>query len=866
VTSAHRSRFACALLVAALVISGLLVGGALSIRNAAAFPMAVISSFHLPATVLAAKSESHLAVKAPASVSPIAPSAAVPVTSFEGLIFGANGPYTNRYAPPDVQVAAGPNHVVEMVNALGRVWTKQGAVVDTFTLHSFFAVPASDFISDPKIRFDASSRRWFASITDVTTGDVLLAASTSDDPAASWNQYSFPASSGCADQPLLGMSDDKVVLSANDYSSCTARNPSYAGVEYWIINKADLTSGATARFARFGPDSSLFSLQPVASLGPTTTQYLVTDSNGLTTTLSIFAVTGLPPGTVSVVRTDLTILLTVSAPSATQMGSNSHLDTSDPRVQDAIWESGHLWLALDDSCVPTGDISTRACVRLIEVDTANSVVAQDFDVGISGKHVFYPAVRTDAAGRLFVVFGYSSSTDFPGLMTSVRLASDPVNTIGTPQVLRVGAGAEAIACSGGVCRYGDYFGAARDPADPTVVWVAGEYGTASGWATFIAAMSATVRISASYAIDGGGIGYQAPDFTYVQDGVTKSAPLTGSPVTFAVDGGSTWSVPQALLGSGASERWATNQNISRPASVDISIVFTYTHQYFDSFTYRVTGGGTGYGAPLASHALFGSPVASTANVTDWADAGTAYAFPTSLDGSNATERWAADAQAATGTVTAAGVIEVVYRHQAYVTFEVQGPPDATVSPGSGWYDVGSSITATASAMGWAAGEWIGLGPGSYSGSESAPSISVENPLTETAVMYPGLTIVAGVGGSVAYAYNGGSGTVAGGSTRTIYVRPGTAVSVVATSSGVFSFSGWSGGATGSQANASVTVNAPTQVVANFSFSTTAAVGLVSAVGVILFVLLLLIVARRRRKRPPSEVVPPPPSTPPLPPP
>src|SRR4029077_1391140 len=44
-------------------------------------------------------------------------------------------------------------------------------------------------------------------------------------------------------------------------------------------------------------------------------------------------------------------------------------------------------------------------------------------------------------------------------------------------------------------RYGDYFGAARDPSDPTVVWVAGETGTAivgtRGWATVVASVSVT---------------------------------------------------------------------------------------------------------------------------------------------------------------------------------------------------------------------------------------------------------------------------------------------------------------------------------------------------------------------------------------
>jgi len=44
-------------------------------------------------------------------------------------------------------------------------------------------------------------------------------------------------------------------------------------------------------------------------------------------------------------------------------------------------------------------------------------------------------------------------------------------------------------------RYGDYFGAARDPANPGLVWVAGEAGTdvtgGRGWATTVASVAIT---------------------------------------------------------------------------------------------------------------------------------------------------------------------------------------------------------------------------------------------------------------------------------------------------------------------------------------------------------------------------------------
>src|SRR5438876_1101101 len=265
------------------------------------------------------------------------PLAAVPIVSFEGLHFGTNGPYSNRVTPPDVQIAVGPNHTVEMVNLLGRISTKQGVEVQTFPLHTFFGVPSTDFISDPKVHFDIASGRWFASMTDVTTGRVLLEVSKTDDPAGSWNAYSVSTTTGCADQPLLGFTDLVVVVSANDFSSCTSGNPLYLGVQYWVLNKTDLVSGAPARTMSFGPDPTLFSVHPVQSLGSTDTQFMVSTGSGPTSTLTLFTVIGVPPGLVLVSKQNLGIRSTAVPPSAPQLGSKSTLDTADNRVQDAMW-------------------------------------------------------------------------------------------------------------------------------------------------------------------------------------------------------------------------------------------------------------------------------------------------------------------------------------------------------------------------------------------------------------------------------------------------------------------------------------------------------------------------------------------------
>src|SRR5207244_4627464 len=121
--------------------------------------------------------------------------------------------------------------------------------------------------------------------------------------------------------------------------------------------------------------------------------------------------------------------------------------------------------------------------------------------------------------------GNSACSDYPELRVATRSVHDPPNTIGASQVIRVGEGPETSGCpNNSLCRYGDYFGASQDPSEPGIVWVAGEYGTATGWATFIAAMGATVSFTVGSGIQGGRYGSLPHALSTLTAGT--SAPVT----------------------------------------------------------------------------------------------------------------------------------------------------------------------------------------------------------------------------------------------------------------------------------------------------------------------------------------------------
>jgi hypothetical protein len=419
---------------------------------------------------------------------------------------GLNQTQSCPCVPPDVQIAAGQNQVMEMVNVEGEIFTKQGVSNQTFSLSTFFHT-GTDSISDPKVLFDAPSGRWFTSLVDITANTVTLGVSSTSDATGLWVFYSIGAGGNLPDQPILGVSDDKVAVAANDFLGNT-----FVGSQFWILNKSQLLAGSTVNYFTSGANSGVFSVHPVQSLGPTTTQFMVSDlviRRALaTTSLRLFSVTGVPGiSAVSVTANDLAVstIGTLSGgglPGGVQPGTSATIDTADFRIQDAAWYKGAAWVAFDDACTPTGDTQIRSCIRLTKIATTGSpVVSQGFDFGTVHQYNFYPAVRVDKNGNLLVVYGYSNATVFPSLAVTGQLATDPAGSLAASHPLKTGAVADSST------RYGDYFGAALDPVDPSVVWVAGEYHNnstgscqsfGSCWSTFIGSASMTgFTVSAS---------------------------------------------------------------------------------------------------------------------------------------------------------------------------------------------------------------------------------------------------------------------------------------------------------------------------------------------------------------------------------
>jgi IPT/TIG domain len=416
--------------------------------------------------------------------------------------------------PPDTQLAAGPGNLVEADNSVLSVWTKAGMMVVSYDLNLFFTLPAGYQASDPRILYDAESSRWFLSVlafTSTANSQIYIAVSATSDPTASWNVYLLASGTGViGDQPMTGVNTDKVVISWNDFTGTSLTKLTFSGEETWVLQKSDLVSGASLHSFTFGPDLIRFRIVPAQSLAPTATEWLSYDNadcpsscNMVSPTVGVVAITGTPKaGNVTWTESD-------PALQATSVPPNPRQPSGVPVVQDdtdsfisAVWQGEMLWVSGSDGCLPSGDSATRSCMRLVEISTGGTpTVAQDFDAGQNGVDLYYPAVTLDSFGDLFIGYSQSSPTMFPTASAVDTLAASPTS-LDNPITLAQGL---ASYQNGTTNRWGDYSGAARDPANPAHVWLTAEYQAsatdAGNWGTataeiaiqpFIAAVSPNV--------------------------------------------------------------------------------------------------------------------------------------------------------------------------------------------------------------------------------------------------------------------------------------------------------------------------------------------------------------------------------------
>jgi hypothetical protein len=199
------------------------------------------------------------------------------------------------------------------------------------------------------------------------------------------------------------------------------------------------------------------------------------------TTLTEFEATG-AIGSVTVTTVAYTIHATGTVPSAPQAGTTITLNTFDDSVASASWSSVDvLWVVFTVGCIPTGDATTRSCLRVDAVNTFNNNLLQDAKVAVSGEYLFDGALTALTTGSGYLmVFGFSSAGVYPGIAVAGQNLSDAYGSVRGPIPVASGTSYETSGIFGPSSGIQLAAGGGK-----TSAWGAAEVDTTAGWTTEI---------------------------------------------------------------------------------------------------------------------------------------------------------------------------------------------------------------------------------------------------------------------------------------------------------------------------------------------------------------------------------------------
>ncbi|MBC8066530.1 MAG: hypothetical protein H7Y17_16995, partial [Chlorobia bacterium] len=396
------------------------------------------------------------------------------------------------FVPPDPDIAVGPNHIVSVVNSDVAFFNKAtGAKTfqQTGDGSGFFTGIGvqSNFTFDPKCYFDRLSNRFFVLFLEADTGSaaiskVLIAVSDDADPNGTWFKYRIEAkvtegsNSFWLDYPGFAVNKDAVVFTGNMFPFATG------GVftQVVVLPKAPMLTGGSVTATSL-KDATMFTLQPTRTFdGAQANMYGVSAQTG--TTIRLVALTQLLSSP-TLIKTDVTVP-TWTRPSDVPKGGGGVLDGLDGRLYNAHFRNGRIVTA-HTTKAPDGRMQARWYEFAVNSWPASGSPAlrQSGNILLGGTNTHMPAINTNSAGDISVIYSRNNASTNPDTCISSRFAADALGSIGAPQVIATGSGTYG---GGGFNRWGDYFGCEIDPVDNLTFWGIGMVAAPGGvWVTHI---------------------------------------------------------------------------------------------------------------------------------------------------------------------------------------------------------------------------------------------------------------------------------------------------------------------------------------------------------------------------------------------
>jgi len=414
--------------------------------------------------------------------------------SFEGIVQTSN-------IPPDPIVAAGPNHLMALVNRFFAIFTKDGSNLQQINGPNWYNnVAPGNNAFDPKVVYDHFDDRWVMVWLAVNrdtlnpTSHILISVSDDSDPNGTWCNFatrgdlngSSPAGFW-SDYQGLGFDEDAVYVVPNQFPYETGA----VHVKVRILPKSDLydTSCPAVTYTDFwelrdpdNPSVNVFTVRPAVTFGSPGVEYLINDSRFSTgTTMTLWSLTNPLNPTPTLTAASVPVTTRLSPPNADQLGGSSILiEVGGPRVRNLVYRDGSVWTA-HSVADATGQY---ARARYVRIDVTGPTVLEDVSFGSSGCWLYYPAITADANGNMKMVYNQSCLDTYIDIRYTGRRPSD--SELRPSSLLKAGEANYVKDFGSGRNRWGDYSGVAIDPSNPTRTWMYAEYAAspANTWSTW----------------------------------------------------------------------------------------------------------------------------------------------------------------------------------------------------------------------------------------------------------------------------------------------------------------------------------------------------------------------------------------------
>lgn len=419
-----------------------------------------------------------------------------PLQNFDGV----NN--VNGVLPPDTNGDVGPNHYMQWVNLSFAIYSKTGALLygpaAGNTLWSGFGgVCQSSNDGDPIVQYDHLADRWMVSqfaLPFFPNGPFYqcIAVSQTGDPTGAWYRYEFQVSANkMNDYPHFGVWPDGYYMSVNQFSA-GALNWSGAGAV--VFERAKMLQGLPAQmvyFDLFGVDPNLGGMLPSDLDGPAPTAgtpnifaQFDDDAWGYSgdqvqlwnfhvdwtnTSNSTFTQAGVLP--VAAFDSSMCNYARTCIP---QQGTSAKLDALSDRLMYRLQyrNFGSYQVLLMNHTVDVNS-TDRAGIRWYELRDSGSgwSIFQQGTFSPDTTQRWVGSIAMDGSGNIGLGYSASSSSMFPAIRYTGRLAGDPSGTMTQGEgTLFNGTGAQTSSFA----RWGDYSMLAIDP-DGCTFWFTSEY-------------------------------------------------------------------------------------------------------------------------------------------------------------------------------------------------------------------------------------------------------------------------------------------------------------------------------------------------------------------------------------------------------